>query len=271
MQKRTYINECLKNDVLIRWPETLMPLRIYISPFRWYQAKNDANAEYQYKQMVMNALNNWTNATDGMVTFQIVPALTDSMINLDWKRVDRSSLGHCYFNFDNQGRLFSAEVQIGLSDGVIHQEYMSESEVYHTIIHEIGHALGLQHSPFKDDIMYVPHQYGVVDITPRDKNTLKWLYRLPYGTPWQEIVKGYGTQPYKSLDEMIYMLETNQSQSKFEQIKDETQLNQPSKDLISEVENIGNIKLYQQSLQRLELSDNIKNLVKKVKIDKDFK
>lgn len=62
------------------------------------------------------------------------------------------------FQYNRANQLYSAEVSIGLTEGLVHADYMDEGEVYHTILHEIGHAVGLGHSPFKKDIMYTPHQ-----------------------------------------------------------------------------------------------------------------
>ena len=134
MQIISYVSECLKKDKIIRWSDNCMPLTVYIAPFRWYKARNEG---YNYRQIVIDALKIWQTATQNKVSFKIVTSLNQSQINLDWKRVDRSSLGHCYFNFDGQGRLFSAEIQIGLSDGVIHAQYQDKNEVFHTVLHEI--------------------------------------------------------------------------------------------------------------------------------------
>ena len=49
-------------------------------------------------------------------------------------------------------------------------------------------AIGLlDHSANKRDIMYVPHLYGVVDLSPRDIETVNWLYSLPVGFNYKSI------------------------------------------------------------------------------------
>ena len=176
MSKQTYLQYCLHNNRTRRWLESAMPLNVYIAPYRFYTNSGDGDS---YMGMAANAFNYWEQVTNGKVRFQSVPSLLESQINLDWKRVDRSSLGRCYFNQDSGNRLYSAEIEIGISDGLIHAEYMSTGEVFHTILHEVGHAIGLGHSPYTDDIMYTPHQYGITKLSNKDILTANWMYTVP--------------------------------------------------------------------------------------------
>lgn len=249
MQRITYVQESLNKNVITRWALNCMPIAVYIAPFRFYSAKTE---DYKYRQIVKNAFDLWRSASKSLVSFVFVENLHSSQINIEWRRVERKSLGQCNFNFDGLGRLYSAEIQIGISDGIIHHQYMDENEVFHTVLHEIGHSLGLGHSPFKTDIMYTPHQYGVTQLSAGDIQTLKWLYKFESGKTPEEIMLKYGI-PASNLDELI--LKLKEQKSDFEKVKDEIKLYK--KDLLAEAHNIGELKKYNLALQNIKISDEI--------------
>lgn len=252
MQKKTYLQEGLRNGRIVRWIDSCMPLKFYVAPFNFYSKQGE---DYKYKALALKALNTWQNASAGKISFVVVNTLLESQINLNWKRVDRQALGNCYFSFDAQNRLFSAEIQIGISDGLIHRDYMDEGEVYHTILHEIGHAIGLGHSPFEDSIMHSPHRYGVVNLSKSDELTLRWLYRLPINSTVADVASKYNV-PSSNLDEITAKLIEKNTPSEFEKVKNSIVQNQ--KDLLTEQERIAELKRYNLSLQNIKISEDMR-------------
>ena len=254
MQSKTYVSQSLKNGRLMRW--TFMPLKVYIAPMKFYSKQGE---DYKYKQLVKNALDAWQNATKGRVSFTVVPTLLESNVNIDWKRVERQALGHCYFSFDGANRLYGAEVAIGLTDGLIHSSYGDESEVYHTILHEIGHAIGLGHSPYKTDIMYTPHQKGIHNISEGDILTVNWLYKLPQGATVAEVASMY-SMGGSDIDEIIYRVMNKNAPSGFEKVKKNVKL-PPQRNLLEEQENIALLRKYHMALQNVSISEDMKKII----------
>lgn len=236
-----------------------MPLKVFIGKFNWYQSKN-ANDEYKYTQMVIDGFNLWETLSGGAVSFERTMNIYDSNINVDWRRVDRKSLGDCTYIFDRKYGAYyvSSEISIGLSDGIIHHKYMDVNEVFHTILHEIGHSIGLGHSKSKGDIMYVPHEYGIVNISKNDIETLKWLYRFPVGKTEQEILAMYPQLGAKSIDELTILL-SKDYKSEFEKLKDEMSSKIPQKDLLEENANIGDLKKYLMQINNIKIDFKPKN------------
>jgi hypothetical protein len=254
MQTNTYLNDCFNQGKLSRWADGIMPLKVYIGKFNWYKSTSAAD-EFKYTQMIIDGFNLWEQLSGGLVSFERTTNLYDSNINIDWKRVDRKSLGSCTFNFDKQGRYYSAELSIGLSDGILHKQYMDESEVFHTIIHEIGHSVGLGHSKTKGDIMYVPHEYGIVNISQNDLATLRWLYKFPVGKTQSEILSMYSKYQATDLDDLVKKM-SKTYKSDFEKTKEALEQNLPKKDLLEENQNIGDLKKYLMQLNNLQINVN---------------
>lgn len=247
----TYLEASLKSGRLMRW--TFMPLKVYIAPMQFYSKKGE---DYKYKSMVKQALQAWEKASGGKVSFKVVQSLLESNVNVEWKRVERKALGYCSFQTDNNNRLYSAEVQIGLTEGLIHADYMDENEVYHTILHEVGHALGLGHSPYKTDIMYTPHQKGVNSLSINDITTLRWLYALPQGATAKEIGTKYGAAG-STIDEIVTKIRKKQNKSEFEVVKNSIS-QKPERNLEEETERLAMMRKHHMSLQNISIPEEVR-------------
>ena len=256
MEKKTYLQESVKNGRLMRW--NMMPLKVYIAPMKFYSKKGQ---DLKYRQYVKQALDEWHRVSNGKVSFVIVDTLLSSNVNIDWKRVERKALGLCYFQYDNANRLYSAEVAIGLTEGLVHADYMDEEEVYHTILHEIGHAIGLGHSPFKKDIMYTPHQKGIMHIGEGDRLSVNWLYTFPQGKSVNEIASKYGVAG-NDLDEVVARIISKQTKTDFEKVKDSVQPQQ-TRNLLEESESIANLRKYHMALQNIKIPGELQEQIRK--------
>ena len=265
MEKKTYLQESVKNGRLMRWIS--MPLKVYIAPMNFYSKRGQ---DAKYRGFVKKALDEWHKVSNGKVSFVVVNNLFDSQVNIEWKGVEREALGMCYFQYDKYNRLGSAEVSIGLTEGLVHADYMDEGEVYHTILHEIGHAIGLGHSPFKKDIMYTPHQKGILHVGENDRLTINWLYTFPQGKSIKEIASKYNVSG-NDLDEVVARILDKQTKTDYQKVQDEVaQKIKPKRDLLEENESIANLRKYHMALQNVKISNDIKEQIKKQHRDMNY-
>ncbi|MCR5265613.1 MAG: matrixin family metalloprotease [Cyanobacteria bacterium RUI128] len=265
MEIKSYLNSSVKKGYLLRWIK--MPISVFIAPMKFYSKQGE---DLAYRKMVVQALQTWEKASEGLVQFHVVDNLLSSQINVDWRRVDRKALGHCQYNYDSWMRLYGAEVSIGLTDGKIHQAYDSEAEVYHTILHEMGHALGLGHSPYESDIMFTPHQYGVVNLSENDIFSIQCLYTFPAGKSVQEIGMQYSIPTNNDIDLVIRKLDEKYAQELAQEqggVKSDTDIVpaeqqniiKTGRDLLDETSGIGDIKRYNMMMQNIGLSKKMQD------------
>lgn len=258
MQRLTYLNEQLVKGKILRWHANAFPLPVFIDNLKWYSMPE--SERFLYKHMVIQAFKEWETVGQGKFSFIIVDSQPDSFINVGWRRVNRKSLGDCSYNYDENSILYSAEVSIGISDGIISKKYMDEAEVYHTILHEIGHALGLGHSPNKGDIMYTPHQYGQTKLSARDINSVRFLYTFPPSSNLESLNSMYSID-CKDIDDVVMQI-SGASKLLNKTGSEHKKPIQQGRNLQDEQDKLAQIKKFQMSLQNVKLPSDMLNKFK---------
>lgn len=138
-----------------RWPADHLPLKVFIQ-------KGDGIPRYKpnFYQIAQRACEEWTTATNGAVQFKLVENSDESDIQIEWVEYCRD-LGHdkadglTQLYYDGLGNIKSAHVYLATT---MPNRYLQGKQDNHTMrattLHELGHALGLSHSPRSNDIMY---------------------------------------------------------------------------------------------------------------------
>ena len=93
-------------------------------------------------------------------------------------RLDSNRAGRADVSWERSGRLAHVHVTLALHtpDG----RQVLPSEMVALALHELGHALGLGHSPAAEDALHP--ETSAVDLTARDRRTALLLYSVPPGS-----------------------------------------------------------------------------------------
>src|SRR4051812_13652312 len=171
---QTYLDSLIlsTDSVVRRWPDRSgVPLRVSIveGGAPGYQPRM---AEY-----VHEALERWESVGTG-IRFATVDDTTQADILVHWiDHFDFDRAGQTDLTWDQAGRVRKAAILLALrtNTGIS----LPDPALLTVAVHEVGHAIGLPHSPDTNDVMFPATQTGT--LSDRDRRTVQVLYQLPPG------------------------------------------------------------------------------------------
>lgn len=161
-------------------------LKVYIANIDFVDNESIQN---KYKKMINTAFKTWLSAINNKITYEITNDIMNSNINIAWYMMDDKSLGFCKFDYTDSFMLFGAEVSIGLQVDKKGKITSTDKQVFHTMLHCIGIALGVPETQNKQDIMCIPHQYKVLDLSKNDINAIREIYGLTHSNKNSKFTK----------------------------------------------------------------------------------
>lgn len=182
-----YIVRAVATSEIIHWNLEDFPIKVYIQ-------KNDSIPDY-YCKMVRSALKEWEKRS-GFISFSEVKSESESNISVVFKDTPKGNCDKngCPYvvattehNVSNKNVLEKMVISF-FKTNPYGDDFLS-NEIYHTALHELGHALGIMgHSDSSSDIMYsnnykiydlfAAYRPKLMDISQRDINTLTLLYKI---------------------------------------------------------------------------------------------
>ena len=198
-----YISQAPIDSSIIRWNPKKFPLKVYVD-----FAANTSYPEY-YNEQITKAFTQWV-LSSGFLSFNFInkPDTADIVVKLEKLPKNNCNEAGCKYVVAHtqptiKGNLLK-KMTITLYDRTLNGEFFSDKEIYNTILHETGHALGIMgHSYSTDDLMYIANEVNKTEnrlyikyrsdfqyISRQDVSTLKLLYNLVpdiTNTPLSEI------------------------------------------------------------------------------------
>lgn len=158
----------------VRW-ETDSEIPVWIET-------NNPNTTTETLRIVRESFVEWEQVLNGTIRFKETTnknhALENGIVvefapHEELKYSGGVAIGLCQISYwPNSATLASGHIQIAY-------EYQDSRSL---ILHEIGHCIGLHHSPEPEDVMFNTLRDRNQELTEREKNIARLLYMLPPGT-----------------------------------------------------------------------------------------
>jgi matrixin len=144
----------------------------------WIQPRTTLGDFYpDFKDRARDAFYTWA-AAGVPLRFLFVDDSAAAEVHLTWvDRFDDSAAGKTYWERDPNWWIVGANIEIALHRPT--GEAYDQQMIRAISLHEVGHLIGLDHSPDLDDIM--APKVRVTTLSPADLRTAALIYELPPG------------------------------------------------------------------------------------------
>ena len=172
----TYLSDIVaaSNDSMLhRWDNRITdPVRVYLGP------GTAANYQPAFLDAIRTAFARWQSA--GVpVRFTVSSDTTDAEVTFKWRaQFDIDRTGQTDLTWNQDGHIESGTVTLATFNQL--GQAMQPDDIRIVALHEIGHLIGLDHSPDSTDLMFPVAR--VRDLSTRDVETALLLYRLTPGS-----------------------------------------------------------------------------------------
>lgn len=173
-----YMEILEKENHVWSWPVEKLPLKIFISA-----AKDVPGYRPIFKTYAIKALDTWCEASGKKIKYVLVKNSDDADMIIRWTpsalQMDgehRVVAGLTNIQEDG-GKISRAVIGLRTTDAFSPGKYVQNGQMASVVMHEVGHAMGLDHSNWIYDVMYFhcsSKQSGMP--TSRDRKTLARLY-----------------------------------------------------------------------------------------------
>lgn len=165
----TYLGSFEEGAVLRRWPDDEQPITVWIA-----EAPGSPARRAMRRAIARDAFHTWSSA--GVPErFVFVPDSASAMVHVLWRqRLPDRRAGQVTRQADSDGWLHAATVELSVRN--MSGAVQDTATLRAVSLHEVGHLLGLEHSPDEGDIMapwVVARQ-----LSPRDRATARALYGI---------------------------------------------------------------------------------------------